>query len=140
MREWSHLPNAVHIDAILHSAFTYPSYWSVPSHNQQSRMQFTQMSAESRRNQWCQLAADAISDAAWDAAVHHNDASSIKQRACWRNARYAAMALVLYENCSYLLNMPSEQVRVLAGIALPAAILLLPAVVAFESIKELSYA
>ena len=63
-------------------------------------------------------------DAAWDAAGD----------AAWS----ASMALIAYDDSAKYLDMPSEQLRVWSILSEdPAAILLLPAVVAFERINEL---
>jgi hypothetical protein len=69
---------------------------------------------------------NAASDAAWGAA--------------WGAARGAA-ALIAYDDASKYLDMPSDQLRVWAILSeTPAAVLLLPAVIAFERINELENA
>ena len=58
--------------------------------------------------------------------------------AAWSEARSASMALIAYDDSAKYLDMPSEQLRVWSILSEdPAAILLLPAVVAFERINEL---
>jgi len=51
-------------------------------------------------------------DAAWDAA--------------WGDAR----CLIAWDDCGYILDLPPDVVRTLAGAGNPAAVLLLPAVIA----------
>jgi hypothetical protein len=67
---------------------------------------------------------DAAGDAAWAAA--------------WDAARAAVMALIAWDNCAYLLDTDPDKVRVLALLGQPAAILLLPAVIVFNQVKEMA--
>lgn len=105
MAEWSHLPNAEHIDRVLTSLKQRPEAWSAA----QGAAWGAAWSA----------AQDAARNAAWDAA---------------RNAaRNAASALIAYDDCAYLLDQTPDVVR--AHIKLtndPAAILLLVAAIVFQ--------
>jgi hypothetical protein len=66
--------------------------------------------------------------AAWDAA----------RDAAWNVARDAIYALISYDDCAHLLDMSSEQLKTWALLSeQPAAALLLPAVIARESIAQL---
>ena len=47
-------------------------------------------------------------------------------------SRSALLALVAYDDCAHYLNLPSGAVRVAASVDIPAATLLLPAVIAME--------
>jgi hypothetical protein len=130
---WSHLPNAAHIDRVIASVKTHPEAW-----------------AEAWNAAWDQArvaARVAARDAAWDAAWH----------ATWDQARFAARdaaynaalksaydtiaALIAYDDCAQYLDMPSDKLEVWAILSENlAAVLLLPAVVAFEKINELELA
>lgn len=138
---WSHLPNAAHIDAVIASVAAHPAQWraawagvwvspwnplaDLSRQAMQSRAYQAMIVAErGREAEWF-----AVADEVWDAA----------RNAAYDAAWNAVLALVAYDDCAYLLSMPLDQVQVLAALELPAAVLLLPAVVAFQSIKELSY-
>ena len=71
-------------------------------------------------------------DAAWDAA---RDAAG---DAVWVAAGDAVWALIAWDDCAYLLDTDPDKVRVLALLGHPAAILLLPAVIAFDQVKEMA--
>jgi hypothetical protein len=82
----------------------------------------------------------AAQDAAWDVA--HNVALSVAQdaarSAAWSVAYDAILALFVYDDCDQYLSMTSEELQVWALVTEhPAAVLLLPAVIVFERIKEL---
>jgi hypothetical protein len=61
---------------------------------------------------------DAVMDAAWGAAGGA--------------ARGAILALIAWDDCGHLLDIDPKQVQVLALLGQPAAILLLPAVIALN--------
>jgi hypothetical protein len=120
MNAWSHLPNAHHIDRVIKSSKSHPEIW----------------------------------DAAWDASLAAWDASLAAQGAVWNAARGAAWgaargaawgaawgaitALIAYDDASKYLDMPVDQLRFWSILSEePAAVLLLPAVIAFERINEL---
>ena len=114
MNAWSHLPNACHIDRVIESAKSHPEIWG----------------------------------AAWGAAWHADrgaalDASRVAaldaaRNAAWNASRNAIAALIAYDDASKYLDMPSDHLRVWAILSeIPAAVLLLPAVIAFERIREL---
>lgn len=111
--EWSHLPNAVHIDRIVASVAAYPDAWDAA---------------------W-EAAWGAAWDAAWDAA---RDAA---WGAAWDAAWGAIAALVAWDDCSQYLSMTSEQLEIWYHLTeRPACLLLLTAVRAFEQIEELELA
>jgi hypothetical protein len=123
--KWSHLPNAGHIDRVIASAKAHPEFWGA------ARV----------------AARDAARVAAWDAV--ENAARNVVENAA-RNAAgnvvvYAAYdaiaALVAWDDCAQYLGMTSDQLKMWAILSEePAAILLLPAVTAFEKINELELA
>ena len=118
MNAWSHLPNACHIDRVFESAKSHPEIWDTAVDT-------------AREASWL-----AYRDAAYDAA--YGAALGVDRYAAWVAARDAAIALIAYDDASKYLEMASDQLRVWAILSEePAAILLLPAVIAFERINEL---
>ena len=126
MSEWSHLPNAAHIDRVIESSNSYPEIWSA-----------------ARDAAW-----DAARDAAWDAArdvvwdaardATRYAAYNAAWDAAWYAAWEAALAFIAYDDAANYLAMPSDQLKVWATLSEnPAAILLIPAVIAYERISEL---
>ena len=125
MSAWSHLPNAAHIDRVLESVGSHPEVWGVPR----------------------DIALGATFDAAWNAArIAAFDAARI---AAWDAARGAAynaaldaiLALITYDDAAKYLGMPSDQLKIWGILSEdPAAVLLLPAVIAYEKISELETA
>ena len=117
MNAWSHLPNAHHIDRVLESVKSHPEIWEAAWNG-------------ARGAAW---------NAAWGAArsAARGTARDAAMNAAWVTAWYAA-ALIAYDDASKYLDMPSDQLRVWAILSEdPAAVLLLPAVIAFERINEL---
>ena len=121
MSEWSHLPNAKHIDRILASVKENPAAW------------------DAARGAVWGAALDAARGAVWDAAL---DAALDAARDAVRDAarRWArgavwgvVLALVTYDHAAKYLEMTPDQLRVWAELSEdPAAVLLIPAVIAFE--------
>ncbi|CAB4123494.1 hypothetical protein UFOVP48_7 [uncultured Caudovirales phage] len=75
-------------------------------------------------------ARDAARDAAWDAA---RDAARVAawdaaRDAAWDAARDALAALIAWDDCGHLFDMPVDAVKTLAACEHHAAVLLLPAV------------
>jgi hypothetical protein len=134
MSAWSHLPNAHHIDRVLESAKSHPEIWAAAW----DAARYATMNA-ARDAAW-NAAMDAARDAAWNAAM---DAAMYAARgaargAAWNAADDATVALITYDDASKYLEMPGDHLRIWAILSEdPAAVLLLPAVVAFERINEL---
>jgi hypothetical protein len=70
---------------------------------------------------------DEVRDAAWGAASD----------AAWGAAWDATLALIAWDDCNYLLEEKPENVKMLALLGNHAAVLLYPACVALQNIKEL---
>jgi hypothetical protein len=108
MNAWEDLPNAKHIDWVLASLKQYPEIW------------------------------DAAYSAAWGAAYEAAYDAAQSGRASCDAAYDAILALVAYDDCAHLLDMPSDRLKIWAVLTeQPAAALLLPAVIAHEQIREL---
>jgi hypothetical protein len=138
MNAWSHLPNAYHIDLVLESVKSHPEIWD-------AIWDEAWVGDSSRVVAWNAIwlaAREAIwlaaRDASYDAAL--GAARGVARDGAWDAARDAAIALIAYDDASKYLDMPSDQLRIWAILSEdPAAVLLLPAVVAFERINELEY-
>jgi hypothetical protein len=154
MNEWSHLPNAAHIDRIIESLKSHTKVWDATRDATRDAAFSASWNAalDATRDAACYAAYNAAQDAAqgvaqgaacsavsiaaWDAA------QGVAQGAAWNAAYYAArgsiLALIAYDDAAKYLTMPSEQLKTWASLTEePAAILLLPAVIAFERIGEL---
>lgn len=119
---WSHLPNAVHIDRVLVSVKAHPEEWIAA---------WPAVWPAAGAAAWREAR-----DVAWDAT---NGAAfgAVSRMA----ARAAIAALIAWDDCAKYLDMSSDRLRVWQALSEdPACILLLPAVVAFERIKELELA
>jgi len=134
MNAWDHLPNAHHIDCVLASLTTHTEIWAATRAAAYSAAYSAAWDAA-----W-ETARSAAWDAAWEAAWR---AAKGATRAATRAAAYDAarnvlLALIAYDDCADLLDMPSEQLKTWALLAeQPAAVLLLSAVIARERIREL---
>jgi hypothetical protein len=117
---WSHLPNAVAIDRIIADVKTNGTAWS------QARSQ----AWDAAWSQAWDAARSQARSAAWDAAM---DAVG---DAAWSRARDAAwsaiIALIAWDNCGHLLDNDPKHVHLLALLGQPAAVLLLPAMIALN--------
>ena len=135
MNEWSHLPNARHIDWVLESVKQHPKIWA----------------SAAREATW-EVVWEVALEVAWDAArgVTYAAARGAAWAASWaaaleaargaaRDASWAAiLALIGYDDCANLFDMPGEQLKTWALLTeKPAAVLLLPAVIARERIRGL---
>jgi hypothetical protein len=138
MNEWSHLPNAKHIDWVLESVGRYTNEWGT-------------VLRQGRPESWY---------ATWGIArfVAHHTIHSMRRKRVWDAAYHAIwnsvtwaelepgrltasdviLALVAYDDCAHLLDMTSDRLKMWAVLSeQPAAVLLLPAVIARERIREL---
>jgi hypothetical protein len=118
MSAWSHLPNVAHIDRVLATLTEHPEIWA-------------EARDAARDVAWCEAY-----DAAWNAAYNAAyDAGRIED---YDVASSVILSLIAYDDCEQYLSMTSEELRVWSLLSNnPAAILLLPAVIAFERIKKL---
>jgi hypothetical protein len=121
------MPN--HIDRVLESVKSHPEIWGAAWNEARLASRDAALGA-------VRLSArDAARYAALGAAL------GAARYAAWNAAWGAIAALIAYDDASKYLDMPSDQLRVWAILSEdPAAILLLPAVIAFERINELELA
>ena len=133
MSEWSHLANAKHIDRIIAQGKANTMVWNV------STRRWVRGAAEVAAEVAAfkaayEVAGAAVYDALYD-AVHDDDWAAADK--AWRAAYDAILALVAWDHASGLMDLPAEQVKVLALLGDQAAILLYPAIEAMETTQEL---
>jgi len=133
MTKWSHLPNAKYIDRILPHIKNDPESWDA-AYEAAGKAAL----AAAQEAAWCaagKAAWESARDAAWEAA---KDAASRASPcgAAWEAVRDAILALIAWDHAGALLALPAEQVRVLALLGQPAAILIYPAVLAMENLPK----
>ena len=121
MTEWSHLPNAKYRDRILAYVKNNSEAWDAV------RDVARGSAWGSAWNAAVAAARDAARLAAWDAA------RDVARTAARRAARDAILALVAWDHAGALLDLPAEQVRVLALLGQPPAILIYPTVLAMKN-------
>ena len=115
---WNHLPNAKHIDRIMQSLKDDPAAWAA--------------ARDAMRDAVWDAAWDAALDALWDVAA--DAARDAANEAAPMPASWAAfVALVAYDDCGYLLDQDPDHVKVLAGLSVESAVLLLPALIALNN-------
>ena len=135
MSEWSHLANAKHIDLIIAHAKADPEAWNEASPS-------AAWEAACDMNTAWDAALKAAWAAAWDAAWYAAcDVNTAARLAAWDAARWSAwgaiLALVAWDRAGDLMDLPAEQVKVLALLGDQAAILLYPAIKIMETTQEL---
>ena len=112
---WAHLPNAARIDQILAHLKQHPDRWDAD----------WDAAWDAARDAAWVAAWDAARGAAWDAAW---DAARDAARGSARGAAWGAIAaLVAWDDCAHILDMPADAVRLLAAVGHHPAVLLLPA-------------
>ena len=117
---WAHLPNAPHIDRVLAHTKAHPDRWRAARG----------AAWRAARDAAWRAARDAAWGAAWDAA--RDAARGAALDAAWDTAWGAMSALIAWDDCAGILDMPVDAVRFLAANGHQPAILLLPAVLAME--------
>jgi hypothetical protein len=123
---WSHLPNAAHIDRMLAHLKAHPDRWVAARDAARGAARDAAYDAAwgaARGAAWVAArgaARDAAGDAAWDAA----------RVAAWDATRAAIAALIAWDDCAGILDMPADAVKFLAANGHHPAVLLLPAVLA----------
>jgi len=140
MSAWSHLPNAAHIDRVITSLKSHPDIWNAAYAVRVQGFGAVYTAARTAaRTRWVISAAyDAAWDVAWNAIrdAASDAASDAAYNAAYNAAWGAILALVVYDAAKYL-AMPGDSLKTWALLSEdPAAILLLPAVIAFEQISE----
>jgi hypothetical protein len=117
---WANLPNAKYIDLVIASMKENPAAWDAASDAAWGAASTAAWGA----------ASTAARTAAWDAA----------STAAWGAAWDAILALIAWDDYGYLLAEKPEDVKMLALLGHQAAVLLCPACIALQNIKELEIA
>ena len=130
--EWSKLPNAAHIDAVLASVKANPYEWDAALDAAWDAVYDAALDAAwyAARNEAWGAARDAVYDAVWDAA---RDAAG--DAACG-----AILALIAYDDCAHMLDSEPDELRILSKLGVDAATLMIPAAIAFKLIREKAFA
>jgi hypothetical protein len=130
---WADLPNAKYIDLVMDSVKKNPEEWDAVR--------------DAAWNAAWNAAWDAAWTAAWNAAW--DAARTAARTAAWGAAKDAAkdaartaawgaaLALIAWDDCGYLLEEKPEDVKILALLGNHAAVLLYPACLALQNVKEL---
>ena len=128
---WAHLPNAAHIDRILASLAAHPEKWEAAWTETQ-----TATYIEARNAAW-NAAWSASRTAAWNAArtAARTAARGAARGAAYIEARTAITALVAWDDCAYMLELPEDTLKVLRAVGNEQALLLS---VAAKILKETS--
>ncbi len=123
--EWSHLPNAAHIDAVLASVKANPDDWDAA----EEEVEEVEAYDAARGAAW-NAARDAARDAARGAAL------GAARDAARGAARGAIAALIAFDDCAHMLDSEPDDLRILSKLGSHAATLMMPASIAFKSIRE----
>lgn len=134
---WAHLPNAAHIDRIIASAKDHPEAWAeawaaVRDHEltaawYAARRAAREAARDRARGPAEYAAGCAVGAAAW-----------LKRDAAGDAAWDAVLALIAWDHSANFLDMTADELKMWRVLSEdPSAILLLPAVMAFERIAEL---
>jgi len=142
--EWSHLPNAKHIDWVNASLKANPGNWTAAWGATWTAVRDAAWD-EARDEAWY-VVCDAARTAAWYAAK--GIVRGLKRDAIRAMARAAAMdaasdailALIAYDDCAYMIESEVGELKIIAAFGNQQAILLLPACIAYNETKELTNA
>ena len=133
--EWAHLPNAKYIDMILANLKAYPKNWD--------KAWF-----ESDGTAWDVAWATAVSSATWASRSSSTrswcargaalgTANSESQTPAVMVASGAILALIIYDDCAYMLDCDINEIKLLAKLGDHKAVILLPAIIAFNRNKSI---
>ena len=130
---WSHLPNAKHIDAVMASVKANPEAWHIAWHTARNVVSWA--AREAARDAGREAARDAGRDAELGAVwlAFRDDE--------WDAAWNGMLAFVAYDHASKYLQMTPDQLRAWALLSEdPAAVLLIPAAIAFDKLADMEVA
>ncbi len=146
--EWSHLPNAAHIDAVIASVKANPDDWNAAwDAAQYAALDAARIAARiavrgvALDAAWY-AALDAARIAAWEAVrgvaldAVRGVALDAAWYAAWDAVRDAVSALVAYDDCAHMLDSEPDDLRILSKLGSHAATLMIPAAIAFKLIRE----
>jgi len=125
---WAHVPNAAHIDRVLASVKKNPEKWATAGDTAGDTAHTAAWNAaryEARYAAWDTArgkAWDAAWGAAWDAA--RGAVWDAVQDAAWNTAWDAILALLAWDDCAYMLELPEDALKLLREAGNEQAILL----------------
>jgi len=128
---WAHSPNAKHIDWVLASIKAHQEMWIASSRAPARSAAFDAVRAN---HDWC---------TAWESArwvVWQAVGRSMRDEvweAVWGAVGDAILALIAYDDCAYMIESEVDEIKILAKLGVPRAILLLPACIVYNETKEL---
>ena len=145
MSEWSHLANAKHIDRIIGHVKAHPTAWEESAYNAAwdaandddwaAIKAAWEAACDAVKDKSCDSARNAVWNAVWDAVW--NSPMDADMDAAMDAMDGAALALVAWDHAGGLMDLPAEQVLVLALLGYQAAILMYAAIAAMETTQEL---
>lgn len=119
MSEWSHLPNALHIDRLI----------ALTPHLDSQELKYDVASVHEA--EWHNTFTTLFNATRYDAYLAARRAAlrtvrSSNQTEMYVRVRDAIMALVAYDDCGYMLREKPEHVQLLAALDVPGAALIFP--------------
>jgi hypothetical protein len=133
MSNWSHLPNAQHIDRILASTSARPQIWKSVWNHIIADLDRDPVDAMVDYARWNDAYIQVSVDFYQKGFADHNDRLLAQHSAVSLPARGGILALITQDDCGHYLELPSEKLEFVAAISgNPAAVLLVPVVRAFE--------
>jgi len=135
MNDWSNLPNARHIDAIMLHMLNHPKKWAAAWGAARGAARGAAWGA-ARGAAW-DAARGAARGAAWGARVATRGAATVAARAAvWDAARDAAwgacLALIAWDDAGELMDADMGLMKFLVEVQDPRAVLLMPARIAMQ--------
>jgi len=132
---WAHLPNAKHIDWAIDSVKEHREKWKATRTAAYGAAIVAEWSAArdtARGSAW-----DAARGSAWDAAF---DAAfdAVAWSVAWNATFDVTAALIAWDDCAYMIESEVDEMKILAKLGDPRAVLLLPACIVFNQTKELA--
>jgi hypothetical protein len=123
-KAWARLPNSAHIDRVISHVKAHPGKWDAAWHA---------VSGEAAEAAW-EAAWGPSCFPAWYSAWHaaRDAALSAARDAARGAARGACLALIAWDDCAYILDLPPDAVKTLVNAGDDAAVLLYPAVIAMQ--------
>jgi hypothetical protein len=139
---WADLPNAEQIDWIIASTKENPKLWYSITQgavsnavwditNSPATYSAQKVIEEAGMNDVLDAAKQAGMDAAWNAGM-----SSLRSM-MYGPVCHVITALIAYDDCAYMIKSSVEEIRMLAKLGDTRAMLLLPACIIFNEIKDI---
>ena len=142
--EWSHLPNAKHIDWVNASLKANPGNWTAAwdavwdAAYDAVRDEAWYVVCDEARTKAFDAARTAARTAAYYTA--RDAARTAATEAAFDAATDAIVALIAYDDCAYMIDSEMDELKILAKLGDQRALLLLPACIVFNETKALTNA